>query len=169
MFQIGELVRYGLSGVCEITAIGSLKMSGIDPNRDYYTMRNLFSDGIVYTPVDTKVPMRPLITVQEANDLIDSIPTLECPQLEARNSIELNAAYKEAFRFDQCGDLAVLLKLLYAKRAASSRGRRFNSTDERVFHQAQSLLFQELATVLQMPLNQVEKYIEERMATAEQA
>ena len=169
MFQIGELVRYGSSGVCEVTAIGSLKMSGIDPNREYYTLRNLFSDGIVYTPVDTKVPMRALITAQEANDLIDSIPSLECPHLEARNSIELDAVYKETFHFDQCADLAVLLKLLYSKRAASTRGRRFSSTDERIFHQAQSMLFQEFATVLQMPLNQVEKYIEDRLAAAQKS
>ena len=38
-----------------------------------------------------------------------------------------------------------------------------NSTDERIFHQAQTLLFQELSVALNLPLNQVENYIEQRL------
>ena len=163
MFQVGQQVCYGSSGVCKITAIGPLKMSGVSPEKQYYTLRNLFNGEIIYTPVDTKVPMRPLITFQQANELIAAIPQLTYPTVEARNSTELDSRYRELFHFDRTVDLAALLKMLYEKKNTTTRSRRMNSTDERIFHQAQTLLFQELSVALNLPLSQVEDYIEQRL------
>ena len=163
MFQVGQQVCYGSSGVCEVTAIGPLKMCGVSPEKQYYTLQNLFNGETIYTPIDTKVPMRPLITPQQANELIEAIPKLTYPTVEARNSTELDSRYRELFHFDRTIDLAALLKMLYAKKNTATRGRRMNSTDERIFHQAQTLLFQELSVALSLPLNQVENYIEQRL------
>ena len=43
----------------------------------YTHLQNLFNGETIYTPVDTKVPMRPLITPQQANELIEAIPQLD--------------------------------------------------------------------------------------------
>ena len=75
----------------------------------------------------------------------------------------MDSRYRELFHFDRTVDLAALLKMLYAKKNTATRSRRMNSTDERIFHQAQTLLFQELSVALNLPLSQVEDYIEQRL------
>ena len=39
MFQEGDLVVYGSSGVCRVVQIGALESRAADPNRQYYTMQ----------------------------------------------------------------------------------------------------------------------------------
>ena len=70
MFTEGQLVIYGGEGVCRIAAVGPSSLSGTDKTKLYYTLTPLTRSGTVLTPVDTKVLMRPILTRQEAEDLI---------------------------------------------------------------------------------------------------
>ena len=77
MFQKDQWIVYGSTGVCRVAQIGPLKeLSGADPDTLYYTLEPLCGTDIIYVPVDTQAFMRPVITRQQALDLIDRIPTL---------------------------------------------------------------------------------------------
>lgn len=63
MFTEGQLVIYGGEGVCRIAAVGPSSLSGTDKTKLYYTLTPLTRSGTVLTPVDTKVLMRPILTL----------------------------------------------------------------------------------------------------------
>ena len=65
MFSIGEYVVYGVEGVCRVEEAGKLKVAGLDKNRAYYRLRPYYHDGTIYTPVDGKAVMRPVLTREE--------------------------------------------------------------------------------------------------------
>ena len=63
MFQPGELVVYGTTGVCRVEEITTPDMRGADRNKAYYLLKPLQQDGVIYTPVDNeKVSIRPVIS-----------------------------------------------------------------------------------------------------------
>ena len=67
MFQIGELVVYGSTGVCRVEEISGLNQPGEDREKRYYRLRPLWQDGVIYAPVDSrKVSIRPVISREEA-------------------------------------------------------------------------------------------------------
>ena len=69
MFQPGEFVVYGSSGVCRVVQVGALEGRAADPNRKYYTLQPLFESERTYTPVDSGVFMRPAMTREQAQEL----------------------------------------------------------------------------------------------------
>ena len=77
MYEIGQLIVYGNEGVCRVEEIGTPKISGVDKHRDYYTLAPIYREGKVFTPVDSKVFMRPVITREEALALIRKGTTAE--------------------------------------------------------------------------------------------
>ena len=80
MYQVGDYVVYGCSGVCQVMGVGTPATSACDRRRDYYTLRHLAGTETIYVPVDAHVPMRPALTRQEADALILQLPALsECP------------------------------------------------------------------------------------------
>ena len=76
MFQIGDHIVYGGEGVCAVKAIGALPVPGMDSDRLYYTLEPLYHGGVIYAPLDTPVPMRPVLSRDEAEGLISSIPAM---------------------------------------------------------------------------------------------
>ena len=79
MFQIGEYIVYGRSGICQIEDITHLKIAGADEKRLYYVLVPLNIKGNrVYFPVDKKdANARKVITRQEAMALLDEIPKIQ--------------------------------------------------------------------------------------------
>ena len=70
MFQAGELLVYGSTGVCRVEEITELDHTVRDRGRRYYVLKPLWQDGVIYAPVDSeKVPMRPVISREEAEAL----------------------------------------------------------------------------------------------------
>lgn len=74
MFSIGEYVVYGVEGVCRVEEAGKLKVAGLDKNRAYYRLRPYYHDGTIYTPVDGKAVMRPVLTREELERLLPRLP-----------------------------------------------------------------------------------------------
>ena len=93
MFQPGELLVYGSTGVCQVLSIDQRQdyVNGVKQSRLYYQLKPLYQGGVIYTPVDNdKVVMRPVISREDAETLIDSIPTLR-PAVERPESNDLTA------------------------------------------------------------------------------
>ena len=74
MYQKGELVVYGGIGVCRIADLVTPDFLGAGTNRLYYVLEPVYRTGTIYAPTDTAAHMRRVITAEEANALIDSMP-----------------------------------------------------------------------------------------------
>ena len=51
MFQPGDLVVYGATGVCRVEEITCPNPTGLDRNRQFYLLKPLRQDGIIDTPL----------------------------------------------------------------------------------------------------------------------
>lgn len=164
-FCSGDLVVYGTTGVCRIEEICKPGLSGTDRNREYYLLKPLHQDGVIYAPVDhAKVPMRPVISAREAEELIDLIPTLHAEACRAPTLQALAQHYQSIVRNSDCKDLMELMMSIYTKRCqAEQQNRRLGMMDERYMKQAERLLYGEFSAALGIPYDDVQAYIAVRV------
>ena len=163
MFSAGELVVYGGEGVCRVEAVGVPEIPGIDKKKEYYTLRPLSRTGQVLTPVDTKVLLRPVLSAQEAKDLVEQLPDLTLEQPLPANPRAWKEYYQATVTSYDCRRTAALLQLLVKKRVQALRqGKKPSQLDERYEKRAENQLYSELAVSLDIPREEVEEYIRRR-------
>lgn len=122
MFQIGERIMYGSSGVCRVEAIGKPDSAFFaDRDRDYYTLSPLYGEGVIYVPVDSSVFMRPILSREEALELIRHIPEIPAEPFATRDQRLLSEHYRSFFSRHDCGDLLELIRSIYVKGQTLSR------------------------------------------------
>ncbi len=164
MYEIGQLIVYGGGGVCRVDAIGPLEMRGAQPRTDYYTLMPVQGNGKIFTPVDTTVYTRPVLTREEAEALIDEMPNLPAEVYENSNPRLLNEHYQTYLKSCDCTRLAMLIRAIYVKgRRAAQKGRRLGQVDERSFKRAEEMLYGELSVALDIPVEEVRDYISRRL------
>lgn len=166
MYQKGELIVYGSTGVCRVEDIGPLKgAGGVKGTREYYTLSPLFGSGIIYTPADTNIFMRPVLSREQVEQLIDRLPELEEKEVDVSNLRALTEHYHAAFESHQCEDLLRLIKALYQRGQRTVRqGRRQGLTELSYRKRAEELVHGEFAVALGIDYDQVPGYIASRIA-----
>ena len=157
MFQEGQHVIYERTGVCRITGIlPASQVPGAQKQTQYYQLTPVFGHGLIYIPVDTAVFMRPILTRQQALALIHKLPT--APRT-------LMQQYRSILHSNDCDQLISLIKMIYEKKhLLEERGRHASQTDLAFFRKAQSLLYEELAVALEIPLSTVPSFIDQQLA-----
>ena len=168
MFQIGELVVYGSTGVCRVEGIAGLDQPGRDRGKRYYLLKPLWQDGVIYAPVDSgKVPMRPVMGREEAEALIDRMPEIPAAPWRGGTPQALTQQYQSAVRDGGHQALIGMMKAIHHKRGvAEAKNRRLGMIDERYMKQAERMLYGELATALEIDYDEVEDYIAARLEGA---
>jgi len=169
MYQINELVVFGNNGVCKIENIGVPNISGIVKDMQYYTLTSIFSKGsVIYTPViNSKVSMRKIITIEEAQELMDNIQSI--PIMIVESEKYLDEKYRSAISSQKCEDLLQIIKTVYIKQQQKeSEGKKLGQVDERYMKQAEDMLYSELSIVLDIPKEKVKAYINIRALPLEQ-
>ncbi len=164
MFSIGEYIVYGMNGVCKVEEIGPMNMSGVESDKIYYTLLPLYTRGSrVFTPVDNqKVVMRPVISKQEACELIDNMKQIE--QIEVADDKHRELAYKEAVKSCDCKELIRIINTARKRKEERlAQGKKMSACDERYLKQAQDNLYGEFAVSLKMEKGEVEDFITHRM------
>ena len=166
MYQSGELILYGRTGVCRVEEITHEKQHGSEEEQMYYVLKPLYQNCNITTPVDnTKVFSRPIISREEAERVIGVIPTVEPEVYHNRNLNQLREHYRSCMESFDCVDLVKLTMSLYRKkREAEDQKRKFGAVDERFMKEAEDLLFGELAAALEIPRDEVRGYIERALA-----
>ncbi len=166
MFGKGEYIIYGSKGVCEVKDITTIQRDGVPGNRLYYLLTPLNSQGSrVFTPVDNdKIVMRPLMSRQEAEQLIEEMPEIE--ELEVPSEKLREQSYKDCLRTGNCREYVRILKALYRRRQTRiTSGKKVTATDERYTKQAEEALYSELSILLSIPTEEIPAYINERLQT----
>ncbi len=164
MYQKGEFIIYGSKGVCEITDISTINISGIQKDRLYYILCPMNDrDGKVFTPVDSeKTVMRRILTREEANELIAGIPEVEHLWVSDERQREQN--YRRAIASCDCRDLIKVIKTLWTRNQQRlAQGKKTTAMDKKYFKIAEENLYSELALSLQIDPQQVRDYISERI------
>jgi CarD family transcriptional regulator len=164
MYKINDLVVYGKTGVCRITDIAVPENSQMKKDQLYYVLQPLYESCTIYTPVDTKVFMRPVISAKEADRLIDSIPAMRADAYYNDRLQELVQHYEDALKDQDCACLLELTMSIYAKKKyLQQNSQKFGQTDERYLKQAEHLLCSEFSLALEIPKEDVPAYIEARV------
>jgi len=163
LFEVGELIFYGNTGVCRVHELVKRSMAGAE--RIYYILKPLYQECTISTPADNvKVFMRPIISKQEAQDLIDTIPSIKAQSYHSPVLRELTEHYEQAIKTFNCADLLEMTMSIYIKKTEfEQQNRKFGAIDEKFMKRAEKLLFGELAAALEIPREQVQEYIEERL------
>lgn len=117
MYQIGALLFYGETGVCRVADIQVRSPGRGEPERSYYVLEPLYQSCTITTPVDSnKVFMRPILTREEANALIDRIPQIKAQGFYSRALRELTDHYQAALKTHDCQAYLELTMSIYAKK-----------------------------------------------------
>ena len=165
MFSKGQKVVYGQTGVCEITDICDKELTPFNV-KTYYVLKPIYQqNSTIYCPIDNdKVHMRNIMTKEQAEKLIELIPTVKTKDFSGDAQKEVAEEYRKAVNCDDCSELIVLTMSIYAKKqAAKEMNKKIGTVDERYMQRAEELLFGELAASLEIDANEVQEYIKNRL------
>ena len=164
---MGDYVVYGEVDICRVVKIGVPEIRpGAD--RPHYFLETQFYKGMIYAPTDTRVPMRPVISREEALSLISGMPAIECEISLSSDRKKLAEHYDALLAPHTCAALARTAKSIYEKyHGGSARGKAPNSTESAYYKKASELLLQELSVAPGEPVERVQRRIEERLSPGE--
>jgi len=148
MYQIGELVQYGTSGVCRVEEIVQ-GVPGLSKDTQCYLLIPVSKkEEKIYTPVDNeKVKMRRILSCEEVKELMEKTDAIQVPVI--MNEKQCEAVYREELYSIDCYRWLGLLKLLYARKAARiAVGKKVTATDERYLKSVEDRLKEELNMVI---------------------
>ena len=160
MYSVGDKIIYGENGVCTVESIGPISTSGPQKDRVYYHLRPLIGSGTYFTPVDSAAYMRPVMSREEAEALIDAMPGIAPAVCEDNRFNHVDAFYKELFKQHSCEALVSIVKGLHCRMAERKTK---SSRAEATMKRAKDMLHGELSVALGMDIRDVEGYILERI------
>ncbi|MBQ8589313.1 MAG: CarD family transcriptional regulator [Firmicutes bacterium] len=159
MYNKGDYIIYGSSGVCLVEDITIPDFMG-DGTTEYYVLSPVRDNGRIYIPVNTTKFMRPVITKAQAMELIAQIPSIQKTEYQSRDHRMLAEHYKHSLDSHEVSDLVQLIKTIYLKNEdLATRGKRPSNTDLQFMKKAEDLLHSELSIALEIPFNEVGKFI----------
>lgn len=164
MFEKGEYIIYGTSGVCKIEDITTMNMASVPSDKLFYVLSpSSQKGGKIFTPVDNqKTIMRRVLSEEEASKLIGEIPDIK--ELWITNEKMREEKYKECMRTGDCRDWIKIIKTLYLrKQQRNAQGKKITATDERYLRMAEDYLYSELEIPLGIPKAEMEDYITKKI------
>lgn len=166
MFQIGDFIMYGDTGVCKITGIQKMNLASKQNPALYYTLTPVYQTCVIHTPVENpKVFMRPTISREMANCVIDEIPNAKVNTYHSKSVNDLTQHYQTSFVSHECEALVALTVSIFAKKQELEKvGRKPGAIDEKFMKRAEEMLFGEFAVALGISKDDVPAYIADRIS-----
>lgn len=167
MFSIGDYMVYGTNGVCRVDAVCPSPLDKKD-TRLYYALKPLRGTGqaVIYTPVENdRIPMRPIIGKNEAEEILERI--LDIPCLCVSVEKERREVYRAALASGTVEAYIALLKTVTRRRSElAGVQRRLPDFETEYDMQARRNLYTELSVALGLPFEGMETYVIERVERA---
>jgi CarD family transcriptional regulator len=169
MFQINDVVVYGSQGVCQIVDIEEKKIDG--KVKQYFVLKPKDDKGATcFVPTwneQVLAKMRKVMTKQEVNALIDSMPGKKPSWIVNEN--ERRETYKKILAGgDQTAIISMIQALYLHKKDREAAGRRLHMADERFLKDAEQLLYNEWQYVLNVNQAGLMTYIFNRIERAQE-
>jgi len=159
------LIVYGSMGVCRVEAVETRVLPKGAGEAQFYVLKPIYQTCSVSTPVDNdKIIMRPVISRDEAENLIDTIPNIHAEAYHNKVLRQLSEHYESIIKLYDCAKLIELILSTYDKRRLCVRQKKkFGAMDERYIKRAEDMLFGEFAVALGIDKNEVQSYITRRI------
>lgn len=160
MLELNSYVIYGDNGVCLVADKRKEKFAGVI--REYYILKPQGNEGsTLFVPTDNEEllsKMRSILSKKEILDIIHSLPGDEIPW-EEDNKVR-GEYYAEVFERGDRRELLLLIKALYThKNVRKEEGKKLWTIDENAMKHAESLVYEEFATVLGIRPEEVVDFI----------
>lgn len=167
MFQVGETVIYGTTGVCTISSIGPLSMHGVDRHRLYYTLQPLCQEGAIYIPVEGEhhKAMRYPMTMEEAEQFLLRLAEIPPCDIEGLNFKQRTDAFTATLQEANCDGWMGVIKAVAKKKRFRREKQQYN-VDYNFYKKAMKLLCMELGYVLHKSEDSMRKQVEEFLCQA---
>ena len=164
MFQINDTVLYGAEGVFKIIEITVMDFAG--DKKEYYVLKSLYNENsTVYVPTDKETllaKMRKILSKEEIYEMIRNMPDEELIWIEDEG--ERMQAYKEILMKGDHRKIVRLIRTLYLHgQQLKEIGKNLHKVDERFLKDAERILYDEFAYVLNIKPNQVLPFIQEQI------
>lgn len=169
MFEVGDKIIYGNTGVCTVEKIGPLDSTSGMGDRVYYTLNPYYiKESTIYTPVDNqKIVMRLVMNKEEAEQLITEIPVIEALWIGDEKRRE--QGYKDALATADPRELVRVIKTIYPrKQERIAAGKKATASDERYFNMAEEFLYKEIAVSLETTPEEAEQYVLQKVQQAKE-
>lgn len=164
MYSINDYVIYGTSGVCRIIDINIQKFNEVE--REYYTIMPLYTkNSKIYVPVENhNNKLRNLLTADEIHTLIKTMPGEKGTWIKQNQ--QRIGRFKEIIKEGNREELARLISMLYlCKLDLAKAGKKLTMADEGIMKEAEKMLYEEFAFVLNIKLDEVVSYIRSEISS----
>lgn len=164
MYQVGDTVMYGTEGVCTIADLQKMKV-GRETSL-YYVLRPVYREGsTIFVPVGNETltaKMRRLLTKEDIDSLLAHICREELNWIE--DAAERKAEFHRILTAGDRKELLGMIRALYLHRQSlQSAGKRLRTNDDQMLRDAEKLLNDEFALVLNIQPHEVSDYIRVRV------
>ena len=159
MFNVDDYIMYGKTGLCKVVDITNEKFINGE-KRKYYILSPIYNnDTIIKIPLDNdKVPMRKVISKGDMTALINDIPNMEILWIDDEK--KRIAQFETMLKSGQCEELIKLIKSIkFSKKYARSIGKKLEQPDRDIMKEAERLLTEEFAIILNVYPNEASSYI----------
>lgn len=163
MYQIGELVIYSSHGICRIEDICHKTILG--ETKEYYVLVPIDNKEnlTIHAPVEQKENrMKRLLNKDEAIDILQSFHG-EGIEWEENANVRYNVFNKIVQQGNRKEIAKVYHTLLKKKLELSKKEKSLHKRDEALLRQIQKILNKELSLALDLPLEEIEKRIDEQI------
>lgn len=164
--QTDEYVVYKSAGVCRVLGEEAQRPDGVTEIL-YYKLKPIDDqNSTYYIPVATAAEkLRRLLSKEEVLELIDSMPrSADDKSMWSDNRRQRREMYSQILKGDDQHALVQMLSSLYfRKQSSEASGKRFSSMDEAAMKNAETLMLQEFGIVLGLEIEDVRKFIDERI------
>ena len=148
MYNPGDYAVVSRYGVCRVDSVGHPSLSCADPSIDYYTLSPVNENCIIYIPCNiSDERIRPIITKEQALNLIKSIPSIKIRKGKDKQRL---LRYKEAIasgRPDML--LTVIMEIWQMNEDTIRKGKPISKiTEATIFREAETMFNSEMGQVL---------------------
>ncbi len=159
-YKVGDVVVYGVEGLCRISDITEKKF-GKEAIKYYVLQQIGKADSVIYVPLNNDrslSKMRHILTKQEILEALRLMPAETEPWVE--NERERQKEFKETILYGESKDLLSLTRSLYLhKEEQVDKGKKLHIADERVFKDAEKIIYEEIAYVFGIKPEEVLDFI----------
>ena len=156
MFNIGDFVVYK-NDVCEVVAYKEKHIKG----NYYYELVPILDDSLkIVVPVSNGY-LRDVLSKEEAEKIIDMIPDIEVIKI---NDKLIENEYKRLLHEDGYEGLIKIIKTTYLRNEDRiNNKRKISEKDDNYFNLAEKYLYSEFSVSLDIPYEEVKKYVINRV------
>ncbi len=167
-YTAGDMVLYSVHGICRIMDRTQRSFGG--QKQEYYMLKPVYApDSTFFVPVDNEnlvSKMRRILSGEEIKKLIQEMPDQNSYWIEEEE--DRKERYQQILSSGNRTELVRMIKALhFHQQEQQKKGRRLHISDERFMKEAEKMLYEEFAYVLNIRKEEVLPFILQQVQVAE--